>query len=299
MAERVKIDIDAVINTGDSLQKLRELKRAQKEVVAGSEEFNRLAAAIRDTGDALDSAALGADDLKGSLEGAPGPVGQLFKGLKQVELATKSWGLALKATGIGLLVSTLGLLIGAFSKVEGSTKALEPLFIQLEKTLGGLVQAFTPLLEGFAELAGQILPYVTKGIQLYYGALVSLFTLIREAGLGAAKIIAGVLTQDYAMAKEGLEQLQGAWGKTTERFNQFQDDFQAGYEKQSETEKKLAEEQAQRDKEAQEARDKAEEARKKAFEERLKRLQSERENFTIPENTNVSDINNDNFRKHV
>jgi hypothetical protein len=51
MAERTRIDIDAVINTGDSLQKLRALRKAQKEVVAGSAEFNQLAAAIRDTED--------------------------------------------------------------------------------------------------------------------------------------------------------------------------------------------------------------------------------------------------------
>lgn len=275
MAEKVKIDIDAVINTGDSLQKLRELKRAQKEVVAGSAEYKKLAAAIRDTGDALDSAALGADDLKGSLEAAPGPVGNLFKGLKQVELATKSWGLALKATGIGLLVSTIGLLVAAFSKVEGSTKALEPLFIQLEKTMGGLVQAFTPLLEMFAELAGEILPYVTKGIQLYYGAFVSLFTLIKEQGVGVGKIIAGIFTQDASLLKEGIDQLGNSFSKAGETFNKFQEDFDAGYAKQSETEKKLAEEAAERARKAEEARQKAEEARRKAFEERLKNIEAQ------------------------
>jgi hypothetical protein len=275
MAERTRIDIDAVINTGDSLQKLRALKKAQKEVVAGSEEFNRLSAAIRDTGDALDSAALGADDLAGALESAPGPIGKIAKGFKTLELNTKSFGLALKATGIGLLVGTVGLLVGAFTKVEGSMKALEPVTIMLEKAMGGLVKAFQPMIEQFAELITFILPPAIKFIQLYYGAQMALFTLIREQGVGVGKIIAGIFTQDTTLLKEGMEQVSKSFSAAGDTFDKFQSDFDAGYAEMSETEKKLAEEQAERDKAAQEARDKAEEARKKAFEDRLKRMDAE------------------------
>lgn len=275
MAEKVTIDIDAVINTGDSLAKLRALKKAQKEVVAGSAEFNQLAGAIRDTGDALDGAKLGADDLAGALEAAPGPVGQLFQGLKKVELATKSFGGALKATGIGLVVSLVGMLVAAFAKTEGSMKALEPVMIMLEKAMGGLVQAFTPFLEMFADLVIQILPFAIKGISTFYGGLVSLFTLVKEVGVGAAKILAGIFTQDYKLAAEGFEQVKNSIGKTKEAFNEFQDNFDKGFANQSETEKKLAEEQDARNKAAQEARDKAEEERKKAFEERLKQMDAE------------------------
>ena len=271
MAEKtVKVNVDIETNVEPTINGLRELRKQLKSTAAGSEDFKALSAQIRDVEDSIEGAKKGADDLAGSLESAPGPVGQLFKGLKQVEIATKSWGLALKATGIGLLVSTIGLLVAAFAKTEGSMKALEPLFIQLEKTLGGLVGAFTPLLEGFAELAIQILPVVTKGIQNFYGALVSLFTLIKEAGTGVAKIIGGILTGDYDLASQGIDQLAGSWDKTTERFNKFQDDFEKGYANQSETEKKLAEEEAARRKAQEDARDAALEKEKQRLEERKK-----------------------------
>ena len=273
--ERTRIDIDAVINTGDSIQKLRELRRAQREVVAGSDEFRRLAAAIRDTEDSLDSARLGADDLAGALESAPGPVGNIAKAFKVLELNTKSFGLALKATGIGLLVGTVGLLVGAFTKVEGSMKALEPVTIMLEKAMGGLVKAFQPMIEQFAELITFILPPAIKFIQLYYGAQMALFTLIREQGVGVGKIIAGIFTQDTTLLKEGMEQVSKSFSAAGDTFNKFQSDFDAGYAEMSETEKKLAEEEEARRKAAEEARAKEEEARKKAFEEKLKRMDAE------------------------
>ena len=275
MAETTRIDIDAVINTGDSLQKLRALKKAQKEVVAGSAEFNRLAASIRDTEDALDAARLGADDLAGALESAPGPVGNIARAFKVLELNTKSFGLALKATGIGLLVGTVGLLVGAFTKVEGSMKALEPVTIMLEKAMGGLVKAFQPMIEQFAELITFILPPAIKFIQLYYGAQMALFTLIREQGVGVGKIIAGIFTQDTTLLKEGMEQVSKSFSAAGDTFNKFQSDFDAGYAEMSDTEKKLAEEEEARRQAAEEARAKAEEARKKAFEERLKQMDAE------------------------
>jgi len=275
MAEKVKIDIDAVINTGDSVQKLRELKRAQREVTAGSEEFRRLSAAIRDTEDAIDGARLGADDLAGALESAPGPVGRIAQGMKKVELATKSFGAAWKAVGIGLIVGTIGLLVTAFTKTEGAMKSLEPVIIMLEKTLTGLVRAFTPIIEMIANLALEILPIAIKGIQLYYGAYMALFTLIKETGVGVGKILIGIFTQDTSILKEGMDQVAGSFGAAKDAFNKFQSDFDAGYAEMSDTEKKLAEEEEARRQAAEEARAKAEEARKKAFEERLKQMDAE------------------------
>jgi hypothetical protein len=269
MAEKVEVDIEVNSNLEPTIANLRELKKQLRLAAAGSAEFNRLSAAIRDTEDAIDGAKLGADDLAGALENAPGPIGNIAKGMKKVELATKSFGAAFKAIGIGLLVSTIGLLVTAFSKTEGSMKALEPVMIMLEKALGGLVQAFTPFITMFAELVADILPYAIEGIKIYYGALMSLFTLIKEAGTGAAKIIAGILTQDYDLANEGLKQLQGAWGKTTEAFNEFGKNFDEGYAKQSETEKKNAEEQAALQKEAADRRKASAEAAQKLREEQL------------------------------
>ena len=275
MAEKTTIEIDAIINTGDSLQKLRDLKKAQREVTAGSAEYKRLAAAIRDTGDALDSSKMAAEDLAGSLEAAPGPLGNLFQGIKKVELATKSWGLALKATGIGLVVATIGTLVTAFSQVEGSTKALQPLFIQFEKIMGGLVQAFQPLLIGFTELALKVLPYLTTGLKVWYGGLVALFTLIKEQAVGAVEILQGLFTLDAEKATKGLGRLVGSFKQAKDSFNEFQKDFDEGAKKQTKTEAELAKEAEERARKAEEKRQKAEEARKKAFEERLKNIEAQ------------------------
>ena len=117
----------------NSIAGLKNLKKQLKETAAGSEEFKRISAQIRDVEDALEGAKLQADDFAGALESAPGVVGQLAGAFKKVEIATKSWGAALKATGVGLIVSAVGLLVAAFSQTEGSLKKLEPLLIGMEK----------------------------------------------------------------------------------------------------------------------------------------------------------------------
>ena len=89
----------------NSIAGLKTLKKQLKETAAGSADFNRISAQIRDVEDALEGAKLQADDFAGALEGAPGIVGQLAGGFKKVEIATKSWGAALRATGVGLIVS--------------------------------------------------------------------------------------------------------------------------------------------------------------------------------------------------
>jgi hypothetical protein len=272
MAERTRIDIDAVINTGDSLQKLRALKKAQKEVVAGSEEFNRLAAAIRDTGDALDSATLGADDLAGALESAPGPIGAIAKGFKTLELNTKSFGLALKATGIGLLVGLVGGLVAAFMESERAMKKLEPVMEAFQKILGGIFAAFEPVLDIFIEMVEYVLPTFTAVVGGVYSTLFGLFTLIKEAGVGAGKLLVGIFTLDTKMMSEGINQLGNSIGTAVDSGLAAYDRFEAGSKELTKGEKEREEE---RRKAAEEAAKAAEEARKKAFEERLKRMDAE------------------------
>ena len=269
MAEKtVKVNVDIETNVEPTINNLRELRKQLKSTAAGSEDFKKLSAQIRDVEDAVESAKLGADDLGGALESVPGPIGNIA--FKTLELNTKSFGLALKATGIGLVVGTVGLLVGAFTKVEGSMKALEPVTIMLEKAMGGLVKAFQPMIEQFAELITFILPPAIKFIQLYYGAQMALFTLIREQGVGVGKIIAGIFTQDTTLLNEGIEQLYKSFSAAGDTFNKFQSDFDSGYAEMSETEKKLAEEEAARRKAAEEARDAALEKEKQRLEERKK-----------------------------
>lgn len=272
MAEKVKIDIDAVINTGDSLQKLRALKKAQKEVVAGSAEFNKLAASIRDTEDALDAAKLGANDLAGALESAPGPVGAIAKGFKTLELNTKSFGTALKATGIGLLVALIGGLVAAFMENERAMKKLEPVMEAFQKILGGIFAAFEPVLDVFIEMVEMVLPYFTQQIGIVYSTLYGFFTLIKEAGIGAGKLLVGIFTLDTKMIGEGIDQLGNSVSAAVDSGMEAYDRFEAGSKELTKGEKEREEE---RRKAAEEAAKAAEEARQKAFEERLKRMDAE------------------------
>lgn len=240
MAKKVEIELDVKGNIVESTKNLRALKSELKNVAAGTAEWNKIKNDIRDIEDALESAGQSSEDFKGLLENAPGPLGMLGGAIKKVELATKSWGAALKATGIGLLVAAIGGLVAAFSQTEGSMKKLEPLMIMLEKLFAGLVEAFQPLLEAFVEIAMKVLPVFISGIKNFYGGLMALFTLVKEAGTGVGKILKGIFTLDVKALEEGYNQLKGSWDKTKESFNQFTQNFEKGYAKQTATQKKNA-----------------------------------------------------------
>jgi hypothetical protein len=272
MAAPTRIEIDAIINTGDSVQKLRELRRAQRAVTAGSEEFRVLAAAIRDAEDSLDSATRGADDLAGALESAPGPIGAIAKGFKSLELNTKSFGLALKATGIGLLVALVGGLVAAFTENERAMKKLEPVMQAFQKILGGIFAAFEPVLDIFIEMVEMVLPYFTQYIGTVYSSLYGLFTLIKEAGVGAGKLLVGIFTLDTKMIDAGITQLGNSVSSAVDAGMEAYERFEAGSKELTASEKEQEEE---RRRAAEEAAKKAEEARQKAFEERLKRMDAE------------------------
>jgi len=272
MAAPTRIEIDAIINTGDSVQKLRELRRAQRQVTAGSEEFRLLAAAIRDAEDSLDSARIGADDLAGSLESAPGPLGAIAKGFKSLELNTKSFGTALKATGIGLLVALVGGLVAAFTENERAMKKLEPVMQAFQKILGGIFAAFEPVLDIFIEMVEAVLPYFAQGVGIVYSALFGLFNFIKDVGQGAAKVLQGIFTQDFSMISEGVEQVKNSISNSVDAGMEAYERFEAGSKELTASEKEQEEE---RRKAAEEAAKKAEEARQKAFEERLKRMDAE------------------------
>ena len=235
MAKKVEVEID--VNVEPSIAKLKQLKKQLKETAAGSADFKKLSADIRDVEDAIEGAKLGADDFAGALEAAPGPVGQLFQGLKKVELATKSWGAALKATGIGLIVALVGGLVAAFTQTEGSLKKLEPLLIGMEKIFGGIVEVMQPLLDIFLEMALKALPYITSGIGKVYSGFVAFFTLIKEAGIGVGKIIKGIFTLDTDSITAGYDQLKGSWGKTVEAYDAGVQRFEDGTKKITKTQK--------------------------------------------------------------
>ncbi len=210
MAEKVEIDIEVNSNIEPSIKALKELKKQLKETAAGSDEFKRISKNIKDVEDSLEESRAGAKGFVDMLEEAPGPLGQLFGGLRKAEIATKGFGTALKATGIGLIVAAIGGLVAAFSNVEGATKKLEPLMIGFEKILGGIFAALEPLIDSFLELATAALPYITKGIGIFYSTLVGLFNLVKNVGVGVGQILKGIFTLDFDSVSEGYDKIKNA-----------------------------------------------------------------------------------------
>lgn len=262
-SKKVKVEVDIETNVEPSIAQLKELKKQLKLAAAGSEDFKKISAQIRDTEDALQNAKIGADDLKGSLEAAPGPLGKLFRGLKQVEIATMSFGTALKATGIGLIVAALGGLVAAFSQNEVVMKKLEPLFIGLQKILGGIFRAMEPLLDIFIEMVMAVLPPLTKGIGAFYSVLFGLFTLIKDVGVGVGKTLKGIFTFDWDSITEGVSQVAGSIGNAVKAGDQAYARFNAGTKELTKTEKENL---AERQKNNEEAAKKADELRKQQLE---------------------------------
>ena len=226
MAKKIEIELDVTGNIVESTKNLKAMKQELKGLDVGTAEFTKLFNEIDDLEDKIKSAKGVSSDWIDSLAGAGGPLGMVGTALNKAKVATQSFGAALKATGIGLVVSAIGMLVAAFSQTEGSMKKLEPLMIMLEKLFAGLVEAFQPLLEAFVEVAMKVLPVFISGIKNFYGGLMALFTLVKEAGTGVGKILKGIFTLDTKALEEGYNQLKGSWDKTKESFNQFTDNFE-------------------------------------------------------------------------
>jgi hypothetical protein len=261
--KKVSVEVDVDIELEPSLKQLRELKKQLKETAAGSAEFNKISKQIKDVEDSLEEAKFGAKGLGDQLESVPGPLGGVFRGLRQVEIATKSFGTALKATGIGLIVAALGGLVAAFSQNEAAMKKLEPLFIGLQKILGGIFRAFEPVLDIFIEMVEAVLPPLTKGIGVFYSVLFGLFTLIKDVGIGVGKTLKGIFTFDWDSITEGVTQVAGSIGNAVKAGDAAYKRFEAGTKEQTKIEK---DNQAERNKNAEEAAKKAEEIRKQQLE---------------------------------
>ena len=218
MAKKVEVEIDVQSNVGQSIADLKELKKQLKNTAAGSAEFKKLANEIDDLEDKIKGAKKGAADWIDTLEGAGGPLGALGAGLNKVKVATQSWGAALKATGIGLIVSLLGGLIGAFSQTEGAMKKFEPLLIAMEQIFGGILEALQPLIDGFIELAVQVMPYVTKAFKVVYSAVTAVFQSLGKLGGAIVKLFKGDFKGAWEDAKSSVTSFSDNYEAATERF---------------------------------------------------------------------------------
>lgn len=241
----LKVKIDAAINAEPTLKALRELKQLQRETVAGSADYKKIQARINDIGDAAKTAKGQSEDWIDTLAGAPGVVGSLGRGLDSITSSTNKFGLALKATGIGLIVGLVGQLVAAFTSNEKAMKKLEPIMIAFEQILGGIFAAMEPVFDLLIDLAIQALPYVIKGFGVLYSTLYGLFTMIKDIGVGAGKLLIGIFTLDTKMIDEGMNQLTGSITNGVNAGMEAYGRFEAGTKETTKTQKKNLQEAAE------------------------------------------------------
>ena len=261
MAKKVEIEIDVKDNTDASIGRLRELKKELRAVPTGTAEWKKLYNEIDDLEDKIKGTRKASADWIDTLEGAGGPLGMLGGALNKLKVATTSFGAALKATGIGLLVSLIGTLVAAFSQTEGAMKKLEPLFIAVQKLLGGVMAAVEPLIDGFVELAMNVMPYVTSAFRVVYSAVTAVFQSLGKLGGAVVKLIKG----DFA----------GAWEDAKASVTSFGDNYTAASNRFIEGSNKMTKIEKENLAKQEEARKKAEEARKAALEKRLKDMETQ------------------------
>jgi len=252
--KKIKVKVDVETNTEDSIAQLKALKRELKNAAAGSEEFKKIYNQIDDLEDKIKSAKNTSSDWVDTLESAGGPLGAVGGALNKLKVSTQSFGAALKATGIGLIVSLLGGLVAAFSQTEGSMKQFEPIIIAFEKTLGGVLSALQPLIDGFIELALKVMPYVTQAFKVAYSAVTAVFQSLGKIGEAVGKLIKGDFSGAWDSAKQSVTGF-------ADNFEKAENRFEEGYKKTTKTQKKNLAEQK--------------EAADKALQEKLKRLEAE------------------------
>jgi hypothetical protein len=117
-------------------------------------------------------------------------------------------------------------------------KKLEPVFAAFDKILQGIMKVFEPLLDAFIDLALRALPLIAKGVGGFYSGLFALFTLVKNVGMGAGKILKGIFTLDFDSLKSGYEQLTGSWNSAVEEFKEANKRFNSGSDTVTKTEKK-------------------------------------------------------------
>ena len=153
-------------------------------------------------------------------------------------------------------------------------KKLQPLLIGFEKILGGIFKAFEPVLDAFIEMATSALPYITKGIGMFYSGLYSLFTLVKNVGVSTGKILKGIFTLDFDALKEGAAGIKDAFTGVAKTFDETYQRFQSGTKEQTKTEKENADERAKNAKDAADKKKAADAEAEKLRQENLKKAEA-------------------------
>lgn len=246
--KKIKVKVDVETNAASSIADLKELKKQLKQTAAGSADFKRLVGEIDDLEDKLKSAKGAAADWIDSLESAGGPIGALGGALNKAKVATQSFGAALKATGIGLIVSLIGGLVAALSKSEETMKKFEPIVIMFEQALNGVLGALEPLINGFIELAQNVMPYVTQAFKVVYSAVTAVFQSLGKLGGAVVKLFKGDFKGAWEDAKASVTSFDDNYNAAVTR-------FEAGQKKMTKTQKEnLDKQKKDRDEAAEEAK---------------------------------------------
>jgi hypothetical protein len=275
MAEKkIKVKVDVETNAANSIADLKALKKQLKETAAGSADFKRLVGEIDDLEDKLKSAKGAAADWIDSLESAGGPIGMVGAGLNKLKVSTQSFGAALKATGIGLIVSLLGGFAAALSKSDSTMKKFEPILIMFEQALNGILGALQPLIDGFIELAINVMPYVTKAFKVVYSAVTAVFQSLGKLGSAVVKLFKGDFKGAWEDAKSSVTSFSDNYDEAVVR-------FEKGQKVMTKTQKEnLDKQQKDRDDAAEKAKQKREEELKELMDgqkEAMLELLSERD----------------------
>ena len=272
--KKIKVKVDVETNAASSIADLKALKKQLKETAAGSEDFKRLYNQIDDLEDKIKGAKNASSDWVDTLESAGGPLGALGGALNKAKVATQSFGAALKATGIGLIVSLLGGLVAALSKSDETMKKFEPILIMFEQALNGILGALQPLIDGFIELAINVMPYVTKAFKVVYSAVTAVFQSLGKLGSAVVKLFKGDFQGAWEDAKSSVTSFTTNYEDAVGR-------FEAGQKKMTKTQKEnLDKQKKDRDEAAQKAKEQREAELKELMEgqkEAMTELLSERE----------------------
>jgi len=283
MAKTVEVDLQVNNNLEPTIKNLRELKKQLRETAAGSREFDRLSASIRDMEDSISDAKATNDDFLGQLENASGPLGALGQGIRGAERTFSSFNGALKASIIGAIVALVAGLAAAFSNNEKAQKKLQPLMQAFEKILGGVFAVVEPLFDVFIDLATKALPYVSDAFKVVYSSVTAVFQSIGKLGSAVGKLISGDFSGAWEDAKGAVTGFSKNFDAAKNRYDKGSKEMTAlekenaakraeALEKENERKKAAAD---KTESEAAERRQKEKEAEEKALEERKKRRQEE------------------------
>lgn len=220
MAKTIEVDLNIKSDIEPTIANLKALKRQLKETAAGSEDFNKLSAQIRDLDDSIKDASATSDDFLGYLENASGPLGILGQGIRSAEKTFSSFNAVLKASVIGAIVALIGGLAAAFNDNEQATKKLQPLLIGMEKIFNGIYAIVEPLFNLLVDLAIKALPYVSDAFAIVYSSVASVVQSLGSLGQAIYKFVTGDFKGAWESAKSSVTDFGKNYDESIARFEE-------------------------------------------------------------------------------